>query len=184
MIRHWLLIAAGTLAVAGAGAGQSPEQAARAAIDVFAQTLQGELQQAMQSGGPQAAIEVCHTRAPEIATSVSRDHGLTLRRTSLKTRNPDNQPEPWQREVLESFQARQSDGEAVAELEYYEPGQGARKPMRFMKAIPTQPLCLSCHGTSVSDAVEQKLEALYPDDMARGYSVGDIRGAFVVVDDD
>ncbi len=50
-----------------------------------------------------------------------------------------------------------------------------------MKAVPTGKVCLSCHGETVAPEVEQKLAELYPDDKARGYKEGDIRGAFVVV---
>ncbi|MEC8427388.1 MAG: DUF3365 domain-containing protein [Pseudomonadota bacterium] len=37
---------------------------------------------------------------------------------------------------------------------------------------------MSCHGANLTQNLEQKLDALYPQDQARGYSVGDIRGAF------
>ena len=54
------------------------------------------------------------------------------------------------------------------------------KEFRFMKAIPAGPVCLACHGTELSPEVSQVLAELYPQDRARGYSPGDIRGAFVV----
>ena len=51
-----------------------------------------------------------------------------------------------------------------------------------MKALPTQALCLQCHGAqaSLSPAVKEKLSALYPQDKATGYSVGQIRGAMTI----
>ncbi len=49
-----------------------------------------------------------------------------------------------------------------------------------MKAIPTGGVCLSCHGQRISQPVEAKLERLYPNDRARGYELGDIRGAFTI----
>jgi hypothetical protein len=47
-----------------------------------------------------------------------------------------------------------------------------------MKAIPTAELCLKCHGGDIDAKVAERLDALYPDDQARGYNQGDIRGAF------
>ena len=49
-----------------------------------------------------------------------------------------------------------------------------------MKAIPTDGLCLQCHGTAIPAEVADKLAELYPHDKAVGYREGDIRGAFVV----
>ena len=42
-------------------------------------------------------------------------------------------------------------------------------------------VCTTCHGASVAPDIAAQLDALYPEDRARGYAVGDIRGAFTVV---
>jgi hypothetical protein len=156
-------------------------QASRAAIQQFAQSLQGELRAALDAGGPPQAIEICHTRAPEIARQVSRERGVEISRTSLKIRNPDNAPDAWEREVLEQFDARRAAGENPAHIEaqaiYV---RGDQKEYRFMKAIPTAELCLNCHGARIQPEVEAALKRLYPRDAARGYQAGDLRGAFVV----
>ncbi len=155
--------------------------ASRAAIQQFAQTLQGELQAAMQAGGPVQAIEVCHTRAPEIAQQVSGQRGVDLSRTSLKIRNPNNAPDAWEREVLERFDARRAAGENpmhIEEFTYYV--RGDEQEFRFMKAIPVGEVCLACHGTAVQAPVIDALNRLYPADAARGYEQGQLRGAFVV----
>jgi hypothetical protein len=51
-----------------------------------------------------------------------------------------------------------------------------------MRALPTQPLCLACHGdaASLSPAVSARLKELYPEDRAVGYTVGQIRGAMTI----
>jgi hypothetical protein len=49
-----------------------------------------------------------------------------------------------------------------------------------MKAIPTGDVCLLCHGAQLAPGVSQVLTELYPEDKATGFSMGDIRGAFVV----
>jgi hypothetical protein len=51
-----------------------------------------------------------------------------------------------------------------------------------MKALPTQPLCLNCHGApaDLSPAVKARLAERYPNDKATGYAVGQIRGAMTL----
>lgn len=151
---------------------------ARALVKEFGSTLKGELQAAMQSGGPTAAIEVCHTRAPEIAAQLSTE-GWEVARTSLKPRNPENAPDDWEVSVLERFEEQRAKGVPVPTLEYsalVETPEG--REFRYMKAIPTQGLCLTCHGSDLAEPVKAKLDSLYPEDKARGYLEGDIRGAF------
>ena len=54
---------------------------------------------------------------------------------------------------------------------------------RYMRALPTLPLCTHCHGTAdkLSPAVTATLKALYPADRATGYAVGEIRGAMTLL---
>ena len=74
---------------------QAERERAEQAVAAFAGALKSELMAAMQSGGPVAAIGVCNTRAPEIAGSLSLEASMTISRTSLKYRNPDNSAETW-----------------------------------------------------------------------------------------
>jgi hypothetical protein len=72
----------------------------------------------------------------------------------------------------------------VTTLEYSEiTQQNGNRVFRYMKAIPTDDVCLLCHGQQVPDDLSEKLDELYPNDKARGFSKGDIRGAFTVVRD-
>jgi hypothetical protein len=153
---------------------------ARALVKEFASSLQGELKQAMQAGGAIQAIEVCHSRAPEIAADLSAREGWEVARTSLKRRNAGNAPDAWEQGVLEQFEARKEAGEPPAQIEHSEMvATGGETVFRYMKAIPTQQVCLACHGgDTVAPQVADKIAAYYPDDQARGYAEGDLRGAF------
>jgi len=160
----------------------APADEAKGLIKQFATQLKGELQAAMKTGGPVNAISVCKDRAPAIAHSLSEQSGWQVARTSLKTRNPDNAPDGWERAVLEQFEADKAAGkdpQTLARAETVE-SDGA-KTFRFMKAIPTGEVCLACHGgDNVKPETEAKLAELYPEDTARGFKVGDIRGAFTL----
>lgn len=155
---------------------------AKTAIAAFAGALKSELVSAMQSGGPIEAINVCNTRAILIGEEVSLEQGMTLSRVSLKNRNPGNAPNEWQAEVLDSFESRKAAGEGPATLAWHEVADTeSGKEFRFMKAIPTGAICLACHGQTLAPPVTEQLAKLYPEDKAKGYSEGDLRGAFVVI---
>jgi hypothetical protein len=157
------------------------DQSKMAIKDFFA-SLKGELVQAMKAGGPVNAIHVCNTRAQTITEVKSQEHGLHIARTSLKVRNPVNAPDEWEAATLKEFEERKAAGEPVAEIVKAEvvTGSDGRKRFRLMKAIPTGKVCLTCHGTDLAPEVSAKLDALYPNDRARGFKLGDIRGAFTV----
>ena len=153
----------------------------REAIKSFAGALQEQLMSSMAVGGPTAAIEVCKIAAPNIAAEVSDARGWRIGRTSLKLRNPDNAPDAWELAVLHEFEARNAAGEDPGTLDHGEiVVRGGQRTFRYMKAIGTQPVCTMCHGTSIAPEVTARLDALYPEDRARGFEVGDIRGAFSI----
>lgn len=155
----------------------------KATIKELGMTLKGELVAAIQQGGAVNAIDVCHTNAPKMAAVVGEKHGASLARVSLKHRNPDiGVPSAWQATVLQDFETRLANGEAIDQLVYKAIADNAgTQEFRMMKAIPTGKVCLTCHGSKISPNVHAKLNELYPRDHATGFSTGDIRGAFVYV---
>ncbi len=186
-----VLLAAGTAfaqspagtAPASAPAPQVPNpqiQEAKGLIKTFADTLKGELEAAMKAGGPTQAITICKERAPAIAADISARSGWEVGRTSLKTRNGAlNAPDDWERAVLVRFDARHAAGEPADTLAFGDVVEtGGTRQLRFMKAIPTGDVCLACHGTQIAPEVAAALDQAYPEDQARGYKLGDVRGAF------
>lgn len=151
-------------------------QEARMQTKAFAQALQKTLKQGIQSSGPDAAIHLCNTEAPVIAAGLSQN-GWQVARTSTKIRNPDNVADAWEQQTLEDFAQRLQAGEDPMSIEATTLADGE---FRYMKAIPTAPLCLTCHGAQLAPSVTAKLDELYPADQARGFNVGDLRGAFTL----
>ena len=175
------------IAVCNATAASSDEDLAartgisRVAIKSFAGALQERLMSAMADGGPTAAIEACKIAAPEIAAMASDAQGWSIRRTSLKLRNHANAPDAWELSVLHEFEARKEAGEDPTTLDRAEfVVRDGQWTFRYMKAIATQPVCTLCHGTAIAPGTAAALDALYPEDRARGFAVGDIRGAFSI----
>lgn len=154
----------------------------RAATKKLGGALKTALTEAVGEGGPLNAVNVCHDEAEAIANRICDEEGLTVGRTSRKFRNPSNAPDEWEMAGLEAFAGRIEAGEKVNDLEMWTTvtGPEGARTFRYLKAIPTGPLCLNCHGAELDPGLDQKLVELYPDDHARGYNVGDMRGAFSV----
>lgn len=154
----------------------------RGAIKSLGAELKATLQSSMKSEGPIKAISVCNVQAPKLAQKVSSEKDMEVGRTSLKIRNTLNAPDPWELSVLTQFEHRKNEGEALKTIEYSEIIQhNGNKVFRYMKAIPTDDVCLMCHGKQIAENLSAELKKLYPNDQATGFSKGDIRGAFTVV---
>jgi hypothetical protein len=148
------------------------------------QQLGGALKKEIGANGPAGAVSVCRDMAPAIAGEMSRKSGGRVARVSLKTRNPLlGDPDAWEQQVLMEFDRKAAAGENIESLEYAamvdEPGG---RYFRYMKALPVQPLCLSCHGAAenIPDPVKSILASDYPHDHAVGYAIGQIRGAVTI----
>ncbi|TRZ90162.1 MAG: DUF3365 domain-containing protein [Rhodocyclaceae bacterium] len=141
------------------------------------------LQDEIGKGSFDGAIAACREKAPKMAAAASQATGWEIRRVSLKNRNPKAIPDDWERAALEDFDRRAATGESPATLEKAEiVGADGKRTLRFMKALPTQQLCLSCHGKQdqLAPEVKARLSEIYPNDQATGYSEGQIRGALTV----
>jgi hypothetical protein len=147
---------------------------AKQEIKLVAKALKSNLKKGLTEQGAVGAIAVCHQVAQHLSENTA-DH-WRVSRTSLKVRNPSNKPTPWVLDVLKDFEQRKNSGESLAKLSHQEVRSGR---FYFIKPIPTQGLCLTCHGTSISAEVSTKLSELYPEDKAIGFKLGDLRGAFI-----
>jgi hypothetical protein len=153
----------------------------RGLADRLGGELKAELGRALKAGGPVAAIDVCRSRAPEIAARLSAESGAVVGRTALRVRNPANAPDELQRAVLEQFRTELASGRFEGPLEAaFEINRGGRVERRYMRAIPTEPVCLSCHGASLAPDIAAAITQAYPSDTAVGFEPGQLRGAFSV----
>ena len=156
-------------------------QEAREITKSFGGALKGELQASMMADGPVAAIEVCNVRAPEIAAAKAEASGWHVARTSHRVRNAGNAPDAWESEQLALFAKLAESGDPMDAMEVsqvIESPDGAI--FRYMKAIPTGEVCVVCHGSDLAPEISERLDVLYPDDAARGFEVGALRGAFTI----
>ncbi|MCW2317682.1 Protein of unknown function [Rhodoblastus acidophilus] len=150
-------------------------------VQAYAGKLKAALGSALETGGAEGALEVCAKQAPVIAAELSQSSGWTVARTSLKPRNAASAPDDYERKAMEAFNVRIAKGEKAADLVSAEVvEQNGKKAFRFIKAIPTAQLCLTCHGENVAPELKRKIVALYPEDQATGFKEGDMRGVFTL----
>lgn len=181
-----LTVACGTATEEAPQPGGAPElptdavDRARGAVKTMGSRLMETLTGQLKEGGPVEAIRVCSEMAPAIGAEQSVD-GLTIRRVSLKVRNPQDRPDDYERAVLLAWQSLATDGELPAESAEVVDLHG-RRTLRYMKPIVVMKPCLACHGDPAAMGPELKaaLGERYPGDEATGYADGDLRGAFTV----
>jgi len=186
-IRRIWAVAGVLTGLAGSAVAQTGDELLASSRTTSAQLVQqlgAELKQELARGGPAGAIGVCRESAPAIAGRLSRESGARVARVSLKTRNPLlGTPDAWEQAVLAEFDRRAAAGEKPEAMEFFETvTEPQGRYFRYMKAIPVQPLCLACHGTAeaIAPEVVQRLGTDYPHDRARGYTLGQIRGAVTI----
>jgi len=157
------------------------ERAAREATMSFVKELGGTLKRELASGDPAGAIRVCSEVAPGIANRISLANGWRVTRVGTRVRNAMlGTPDAWEQRVLAQFAKRAGAGEDYAKMDHSEiVEEPAGRYFRYMKAIGTQPLCLTCHGdeATIPPKVAETLAELYPHDRATGYAPGELRGA-------
>ncbi|NLY94764.1 MAG: DUF3365 domain-containing protein [Myxococcales bacterium] len=143
---------------------------AERARDELQKRLMGRVMQAVAEHGHAEAVEVCSREATAITNAVGEELGVRIGRTSPRTRNPENEPPPWARELLVDVptvarHARDQDG-----------------ALHVIFPIFVGEPCLRCHGAEgdLAPGVKDALAARYPDDHATGYAAGDLRGWFWV----
>ena len=130
---------------------------------------------AIQTGGTEYAVEFCNLEASSIVDSLNGVFGCNISRVSAQNRNPLNALSTVQEKLMWELFANEQLADTVLQsgndLVYY-------KPIRT-----GMPACLKCHGnpeTDINAATKQKLEQLYPNDLATSYQLNDFRGLWKV----
>jgi hypothetical protein len=149
------------------------QEITQAAFDTLSKTLQN----AIAERGAASAIVFCNIQALPITTSAATDDVFEIKRTSLKIRNPQNAATDFERNILNDFAQAFSKEE---ELKSRVISRG--DTVHFFRPIKLMPMCTMCHGNkkNIPAEVSEKLSQLYPNDLATGYSPGDLRGMWHV----
>lgn len=129
----------------------------------------------IQKGGPQYAVEFCNLEASGIIDSLNEHYSCTISRITDKNRNPNaSLATKTDKDLWRIFNQGTLTDTLISD----------NKSLTFYKPIKIgMPACLKCHGnpeTDINTATKQKLQSLYPKDLATGYTLGDFRGLWKI----
>lgn len=151
------------------------------ASSALLKTLGGNLQKHMKAGGPMAAFGFCSDNAYALTEQVDTELGkdVSVKRISLKYRNPANAPQGNEKAVMESLETLYENG-VVLPTELVETmGNGVYK--YYKPLLVNKGVCLKCHGDiGKLPELARAIRKRYPEDKATGYQMNDLRGAIVV----
>jgi replication fork clamp-binding protein CrfC len=142
-------------------------------------SLSGQLQKAIKDGGVPNALEYCNLAALPLVDSLSKVHKATIRRTSLKVRNPKDSPTALEAKVLLEYANQFQNGEELKAMVL----EVDTQTNAFFAPIMLNEFCLQCHGKvgkTLSAENYQIIQKIYPQDKAIGYVTGDLRGIWSI----
>ncbi len=137
-----------------------------------------KLMKAINTGGSAHAIDFCNIQAMPITDSLAQLQNALIKRVSDKNRNPNNAANTEELKYIEKVKAQ------IANEEEYK-GEVSLVDGKWVGYYPiiTNAMCLQCHGEIAKDiapATLAKIEEKYPNDLAKGYGVNELRGIWVV----
>ncbi len=130
------------------------------------------LNKALDETGPYESVKYCNEKALPLTDSLSKHFGITVKRTSLKLRNPSNAPNSLEKQILEMYEKTMSKKPSIIKT---------NEGIKFFTPIFIAPVCLNCHGIPIQhipDVTMRALKELYPKDQATGYELYNIRGVW------
>ncbi|HET9952459.1 MAG TPA: DUF3365 domain-containing protein [Candidatus Eisenbacteria bacterium] len=136
--------------------------------------LGARLKAEIEAKGAVGALTVCRDSAQVMTAEIAEANGIQAGRTSRRLRNPGNAPRAWVKPYVDAA----VDGTPASSVKAVVVDLGEK--VGVLRPIPTQALCLKCHGAadSLSHDLTQALRESYPEDRAVDYREGDLRGFF------
>jgi hypothetical protein len=110
-----------------------------------------------------------------LTDSMSTHYHAKIKRVSDKNRNPNNKANAEEINYIAQFKA-----DAVAKRESKPVVIEKGNQVQFYYPIPTNTMCLQCHGTQIKPDVQQQILKLYPKDLAVGYAENEVRGIWSI----
>jgi hypothetical protein len=143
------------------------------------QAFSAELKSALVEGGVINAVGYCHLKASPILDSISKAFNARISRISIKYRNPANSPDTLDITIINAYASQLAEGQALQpHLEY-----SGNNIIFYSPIVIQNPMCLLCHGEpgiTIDQANYDFVRLNYPNDLATGYQLGDLRGVWKV----
>lgn len=141
-------------------------------------TLKGKMKKEVNKEDKIQVVNFCIEQAQSITKGVNNllPDGVSVKRISAKNRNEKNTPTPEDHKILQELEQNVKDNKKKYKLVKTDSGY------KMYRAILIQKHCLHCHGpkATMNSTIKSKIEKIYPDDKAFGFSLGDFRGAYLI----
>lgn len=138
-------------------------------------TLLANVGKAIQENGSEYAVEFCQLKASSIIDSLNSIGNCKISRVSAKNRNLENGIQEKQEMLLWEMYEKGFKNDTIIQL---------KNSLIYYKSIKTAlPACLKCHGNPKSEinaATLNKIKQLYPNDLAVGYKINELRGLWKI----
>jgi hypothetical protein len=140
---------------------------------LLGQNLMGTI----QKKGTLEALTFCNIQAMPLTDSMSVKYNATIKRVSDKNRNPNNKANAEELVYIAQFKK-----EIAANKESKPVVVDKGDKVQFYYPIPTNTMCLQCHGKpeNIKPEVRAKTLKLYPQDLAVGYGENEVRGIWSI----
>ena len=142
--------------------------------------LGGQLMKVLAEEGPEGAVAFCTLAAYPILDTIDTKFDVTIKRASLRIRNPKDAPTEVERAILTDYEDQLKNGQPLTtKVEVLDQGK-----LLFAKPILlNNPMCLNCHGqlgSEVSQETYDFIQSQYPEDNAVNHAIGDLRGIWSI----
>jgi len=126
-----------------------------------------------------SAAGFCASKATSLTEEVNKKlpKYAKVRRTALKLRNNSTNPaddldKKIMNEYVAAIEAKTFTPKDIKEVTIGD-------TTRVYKPLITAPVCLKCHGSSVSPEIKKLIKEVYPNDKAMNFKEGELRGVIV-----
>lgn len=147
--------------------------------DLSQKALMNALLNAGADSVPEQAVAFCHEEAAGILSNLTDTHHIKIQRVAEKFRNPNNALQPEDYTVWDTWKKQLAQGQTlVSEVEINRESHKVYRAPIFLG----MPLCERCHGdeNTFSPELQKTLARLYPNDKARNFRQGDLRGMWKI----
>ncbi|MEZ5470964.1 MAG: DUF3365 domain-containing protein [Marinicella sp.] len=136
------------------------------------------LMTAINTEGTVGALQFCNENALKLTETAAKQNGVSIKRVSDKNRNPKNRANESELAYINETKELLKKGEKIS-------GQINVKDNKLIGYYPitTNAMCLQCHGQPNKDIQTETIDAinsLYPNDLATGYGINELRGIWVI----
>jgi len=179
-----LISVAATMLLAAPQGKKNPELQAvvktgKSSAKLLLKTLGSNMKKNMKAGGPMQALDFCSQKAYTLTEKVNKElpKGVSVKRITMKVRNPANKPEADEAAVLEALTKLKSANVILPKQIVQKVDKNTYKV--YKPLVINKKVCLKCHGDVQNKKLKAEIEKRYPQDKAMHYKMGDLRGAIV-----